>query len=106
MITLEHLRVEINQKYAQNQSWQKTCESYGINKAMARMIALGYQPGKKIRKVLDLPEIAQVIALAGSVPNGTQVIMASRCECGQYFVSNHPRRQKCFICSPYRKRKG
>lgn len=24
------------------------------------------------------------------------------CECGQAFVSNHPRRKKCFICSPYR----
>jgi hypothetical protein len=46
-----------------------------------------------------------VIIGGGSVPPGSQVISAQVCECGQWFISNHPRRQKCFICSPF-KRKG
>jgi hypothetical protein len=43
-----------------------------------------------------------VIIGGGSVPPGAQVISAQVCACGQWFISNHPRRQKCFICSPYK----
>ena len=59
----------------------------------------------EIRAVFGLAPASMVIPVAGSVPDGTQVVAASRCSCGRYFVSNHPRRQKCFICSPFRARK-
>lgn len=104
MRSLEQLSCEIREIHAGNQSWQKTADNYGINKAMARLLALGYQPGKKMRRKLNLPDIAQVVAIAGEVPDGALVIKAERCECGQYFISNHPRRKRCFICSPYKGR--
>ena len=59
----------------------------------------------QIREIFGLAPASMVIPVAGSVPDGTQVIAASRCSCGRYFVPNHPRRQKCFICSPYRPHK-
>lgn len=35
------------------------------------------------------------------IPAGTQVITATRCECGRWYISNHPARKRCFICRPY-----
>lgn len=80
-----------------------TGEAFGVNKAMARLLANGYNPGKKIRQILNLPDVAEVVVVFGVVPNGTQAIKADQCPCGQWFISNHPRRKKCFKCSPYRK---
>jgi hypothetical protein len=102
MRALEQLSCEIREIHETTQSWQKAAEPYGINKAMARLLAMGYNPGKKIRHKLNLPEMAQVVAMEGEIPDGAQVIKASLCECGQYFISNHPRRKRCFICSPFR----
>lgn len=45
-----------------------------------------------------------VIIGDGTVPPGAQVISATMCACGQYFISNHPRRHKCFICSPFKRK--
>lgn len=73
---------------------------------MARLIANGYIPGAHIRRKLNLPAYAQVIAIAEEIPEGTLVLKATLCPCGQYFISNHPRRKKCFQCSPYRAKKG
>jgi len=59
---------------------------------------------KKYRARLGLfPPATVYVVTDGDVPPGTQVISASLCACGQWFVSNHPARKRCFICSPYRK---
>lgn len=51
----------------------------------------------------------QVYTLNGNVEPGAFVFHKSkRCanlECQLPFVPNHPRREKCFICSPYRGKK-
>jgi hypothetical protein len=65
----------------------------------------GYIPPRSVATKLDIELYASVIVIEGDVPNGAQVLRATRCVCSQYFISNHPRRKKCFICSPYRKRK-
>ena len=60
MITLEQLCLEIQNKYLGGYTWQNIAEDYGINRAMARLIALGYQPKNKIRTILGLPPVCPV----------------------------------------------
>ena len=67
-----------------------------------RIIKEGYVP-KKYYNYFNIPLPANVIAIAGIVPDGTQVLFAIQCQCGRFFISNHPRRRKCFVCSPYRR---
>ena len=100
--TLEGLRTRIADSYASVGSWRKVAAPYGIHPNMARMIANGYQPGLKIRRLLGLPAITTVtIMLDEPIPDGAQVLTATRCECGRWYVSNCPARRKCFICRPY-----
>lgn len=56
--------------YAERKSWEKVAEPYpGLHRSMARMIANGYQPGKKIRAVLRLNPLlpAPVCSVCGEV---------------------------------------
>ncbi|HMN11816.1 MAG TPA: hypothetical protein PKD55_05770 [Bellilinea sp.] len=106
LLTLEHLSYEMREQHKISRSWRKVAEPYGIFPDTARLIAKGYEPGKKIRERLGLPPAASVVVVYGVVPDGAQVLQAERCQCGQYFIPNHPRRRKCFMCSPYRKRKS
>jgi hypothetical protein len=102
MMTLDTLRQEIkNKRYADQMTWQDIAKDYGVNRAMARLIALGYQPGKKIRNVLKLSPSATVVVFGdGEVPDGSQTIRAFQCACGQWFIPNHPARTHCFLCRP------
>jgi hypothetical protein len=104
MSALELLQREIEQDHTATQSWRKTAQKYGLFPNMARMIAMGYEPGPRIRARLGLPQVANVVVIEGRVPAGSQAIAAEQCPCGQWFISNHPRRRKCFICSPYKRR--
>jgi hypothetical protein len=66
--------------------------------------AHGAEPKKKHRQQLGLPPLGDVIYLYGYMPTGEALsIGAIFCECGQLFISNHPARKRCFICSPWRK---
>jgi len=57
---------------------------------------------KKWYRRFNMPPETTIVVITGEVPAGSQAIAAQRCECGQHFISNHPRRRKCFICSAYR----
>lgn len=108
MTTLPELRCTIQAMYAEVKSWQKVGEAYGINKAMARLIANGYQPGNKVRKIFGLPPVhgCVVIAMGQEIPLDVQIIGFARvCKCGTWFIPNTPTRKKCFICSPFRRGK-
>ena len=61
----------------------------------------GYLPNR-YRQRLGLPVVASVAPVMEPIPNGAQALFAVRCECGRWYISNHPRRKKCFVCSPYR----
>jgi hypothetical protein len=104
MMTLDVLRLEIkNKRFVGQMTWQNIAEGYGINRAMARLIALGYEPGKKVRNALNLSPSATVIVFGeGDVPDGSQTIRAIQCACGQWFIPNHPARTHCFLCRPAR----
>ena len=61
----------------------------------------GYLPNR-YRQRLGLPVVASVAPVMEPIPNGAQALFAVRCECGRWYISNHPRRKRCFLCSPYR----
>jgi hypothetical protein len=81
-------------------------DEYGVNRYYLWNIINkdGYLPPLRICLILDIeiPQ-AKVVPMNGrQIPDGSQALMALRCDCGQYFISNHPRRRKCYKCSPYR----
>lgn len=47
------------------------------------------------------PKSSRVQVIFGYVPDGSQVLAAQHCACGQWYISNHPARKRCFICRPY-----
>ena len=54
------------------------------------------------RARFGLPPIATVtVMLDGDIPDGAQVLTATRCECGRWYVKNHPARRRCYLCRPY-----
>jgi hypothetical protein len=108
MRTLGQVCQEMIELHGRTQSWRKTGARFGLNPAMARLIAGGYDPGRKIRGLLDLAVTATVVVMLSgeAVPDGAQVIRAELCGCGQWYISNHPRRRKCFVCSAYRRGSG
>lgn len=55
-----------------------------------------------IRLALGLPEAATVTYVDGRPRPRAQALDVLECGCGRWFVSNHPRRKRCFVCSPYR----
>lgn len=78
-----------------------------ITHAVIQRLCEGHEPhDPKIRAVLGMPaKVATVYVIGGGViPPGAQVISANLCECGQPFISNHPARKRCFICSPYKRK--
>lgn len=90
-------------------SWRRIQADYPEYKAISlpslARLARGIDPGNKVRHLLGLPPAATVIVIGGGqIPEGAQVISADQCECGQWFISNHPRRHKCFVCSPARRK--
>ena len=62
----------------------------------------GYLPNR-YRQRLGLPAVASVAPVMEPIPNGAQALFALRCECGRWYISNHPRRKRCFVCSPYKR---
>jgi len=111
--SFQELRLELNRDYCSLGSWKKVAEkwSYDVgvvcHKAtISRMAAGKYEPKRyEIRCVFGLHTSGTIKPIAGAIPDGTQALFAQQCECGQYYISNHPLRRKCFVCSPYRKRK-
>jgi hypothetical protein len=78
-----------------------------LNPGLAkRIVEEGYVPARaRTRSRLGLsPRYAVALIGGGDIPEGTQAIQACSCTCGQYFISNHPRRIHCFICRPFRQR--
>jgi len=104
---LENVRKAIAAAYLLKSSWRKTGAQFGISGALAyRIVNRDYEPmTPAIRYKLGLPVSARVVSVGAAIPNDTLALSASRCECGRWFIPNHPRRKLCFICSPYRRRK-
>ena len=64
-----------------------------------------YEPkAPEIRGILGLDQESPVVFVDGKSRPKAQAVGVQRCGCGRWFVSNHPRRRKCFVCSPFRGR--
>lgn len=89
-------------------SWRRIAalEAYeGIPAGTLATIGKTGMVPKKWRGRFGLAEMATITVMDGEVPAGSQSISARRCECGEWFISNHPRRRRCFMCSPWRGRR-
>ena len=91
-----------------NATYDELSKKYGINKFyLCRMVHdRSYLPPLKICARLGIKTLATVVVIAGEVPAGSQALTAQQCPCGQWFISNHPQRKKCFVHSPYKGKKG
>lgn len=109
MNTLAEVRDNIKEWHEAGYSWRDISylECYkNVSAPALRRIHLGEEPGNRIRAKLGLPAVSTVVIIGGGVvPAGAQVIYANECECGQWYISNHPRRKRCFMCRPYKARK-
>jgi len=106
---LSVLRLEIQQmRQDPKLPYRKIAAKFpkGISGATIQQIENGRIPGPKISAILGIPYSAHVSVIGGgNVPDGAQAVSATRCACGQWFISNHPCRRRCFVCSPYRGRR-
>ena len=85
-------------------TWEQISQIYEIPKSTLHAFATGRRclPLKWYGRLgLEMPD-ATVTVVSGEIPHGAQALGAMRCECGMPFISNHPRRRRCFICSPHR----
>lgn len=110
LYTWEELRLYVQCLYAEKQSLRRIAkEDFGgrVTHAVIQRILDGQEPkDQRNRSALGLVAYAYVyVVTGGEVPPGAQVVSASRCDCGQWFIPNAPNRRKCFICSPYKKRR-
>ena len=74
----------------------------GVLACIAFSLEAGYEPKDPvIREVLGLDRESTVVFVDGQRRPRAQAVGAVRCACGQWYVSNHPRRRRCFGCSPF-----
>ena len=104
-MSLHTISTDMQKQHKNGISWVSIGKQYNIFPSMARMIAMGYNPGKKIRCRLGLPPMSTVIIVTGTIPDGTQSLGALLCPCGRWFIPNTGKRKRCFVCTPFRRRK-
>lgn len=109
-LTLAVLRHRLRADYQRIRNWRLVAEAYGVSKGLAYRIAVeGYEPkSAALRRKLHLPlPTARVIPIDGAIPDGAQAPGAKWCViCGRSYISNHPRRRRCYDCSPPRGANG
>jgi hypothetical protein len=106
MMNFEAVRTQIDEMRLAQKTWRAIGGSLNISGGLAlRIWRDGYIPrDPSTRAALGLPPACTVIVIGGGViPDGAQVIQALQCACGQWFISNAPRRKRCFVCRPYRR---
>jgi hypothetical protein len=75
MVELDRIVVDMQNQRADGVSWSRIGLDYGINKAMARLIAGGYKPGHKVAKILNV----QCYELAPTCHKCGKVHVTKRC---------------------------
>lgn len=63
----------------------------------------GYVPPDHVLAKWNIKTFVSVQIVGGQVVEGAELIsVVGKCNCGQAYISNHPKRKRCFTCSPYR----
>jgi len=105
------IRAKLREEYQRqvgSGGWRAVGTVFGISGGMAYRVAVqGYEPRDgEIRKRLGMSVISEVEFVSEksqATSRKLQAVGVDICTvCGEGFVSNHPRRRKCFRCSPYR----
>ena len=90
-------------------SYQDIGDKYAVNKGVIwKIIEEGQEPkDPHIRAKLQLPTLAPVsfIETVNIQGKDVQAHTVARCNCGQHFVPNTGKRDQCFTCEPFRRRK-
>lgn len=93
-------------------SMRRVARNHGVNpRYLWDFINSDKEPhNTEIRRKLGLSPFRTGTVLfigAGNVPEGCQVLGEYKtCQCGQKYISNHPRRKQCYTCGETRKRKN
>jgi len=106
-LSIEQLRECLREDHKRLGNWRDVSYEWKMPPGtLCRIAERAYEPKRPdIRRCLGLPIVSTVVVVGGeSIPDGAQVYRADVCPCGQWYISNHPRRKRCFICSPYRRR--
>lgn len=106
--TFADVKVHIKALYDQKHSLRRIAnEDYGgrISHAVIQRVLDNFEPrDAHNRDALGLPAYQFVVVVTGGViPPGAQVVSAEVCECGQWYIPNHPARKHCYICRPYKR---
>ena len=101
---LKQYLAELHEKY----SYPKIAKAYNTNPAVIwRIVNSDYEPKKpETCHNFGLPTSATVIPISGEVAPGSYAVASKICiKCGKPFIPNSPKREKCQVCVPPRKRK-
>jgi hypothetical protein len=106
--TFNELREYVTRLYGAKTSLRKIARDVfngSVSHGAVQRILDGVEPkDPQLRKAFGLPSYSTLVVVSGEViPDGAQVIGSRQCACGQWFVPNSPRRQRCYLCSPYKK---
>ena len=105
------IRKRLESEFAELGSQRKLAAKYGVNpRYIWDWLTNGKEPtGPDVRRALGMtPLTTAIVWIMGGepIPPGCQVYSASICPiCSQPYISNHPARTKCFMCSPYKGKK-
>jgi len=105
--TLGELKLYLAKLY-EKYSYPKIAIVYKTNPAVIwRIVNSNYEPKKpETRYNFGLPTSAFVIPVSGEIEPGAMSLSNRICiKCGKPFIPNSPKREKCFICVLFRKRK-
>lgn len=95
--TLEQVRERLNTDHDRLGNWDAVSMLYELHTGTVWNIAHGHDPAD--------PEVRHKLGLPPIIGSDTGYRPPQTCEvdgCYNVFVSNHPKRRKCFECSPYR----
>ena len=101
----------LRQDLASLGSLRKVAAKWQVNiRYVSEWIKKDHEPtSNQVRAKFGLTPIitnAIVLMMGDPLPPGVQVYSASLCKlCGSPYISNHPSRTKCFICSPFKRHK-
>jgi hypothetical protein len=94
-------------------SWREVADDYGVSKGMMWMVVNDdYEPkNPTARARLGMPALMAIgVATSEPVEGGAIIGVGSETcaadDCSVEFIPNHPRRRKCYLCSPVRKKEA
>jgi hypothetical protein len=102
------LRDRLLERHSELDSWQLVADELELNKTTVWRVAnQGWLPSDAVSlQKLGIAAQVGVLFMEGAIIEGGALVgQSSRtCECGVEFIPNHPRRRRCFYCSPIRRK--